>query len=187
MSGSCKLEALASRDSILPITVCLSKAASEKRTLHTLIADPLGRYALIILVKNCPTEKSSKILDAILKHPLESVQDLTEIQESENLDLNYLDGVRMTTSKNEIIHFRPSGNAPEFRCYTEADSQERADQIAQNALRKITQMISPPVQILSSLQLTFQNSECSASLQEFRETSLDTTDRVTQIGIVKCV
>jgi phosphomannomutase len=27
---------------------------------------------------------------------------------------------------SEVIHLRPSGNAPEFRCYTEATSQERA-------------------------------------------------------------
>jgi phosphomannomutase len=25
-----------------------------------------------------------------------------------------------------VIHLRPSGNAPEFRCYTEADSEARS-------------------------------------------------------------
>ncbi len=35
------------------------------------------------------------------------------------------DGLRITFSNSEIIHFRPSGNAPELRCYNEADSEER--------------------------------------------------------------
>jgi phosphomannomutase len=36
------------------------------------------------------------------------------------------DGVRATFSNGEIIHLRPSGNAPEFRCYTEAGTDDRA-------------------------------------------------------------
>ena len=35
-----------------------------------------------------------------------------------NLDLT--DGLRMSLSDSTIIHLRPSGNAPEFRCYVEA-------------------------------------------------------------------
>ena len=35
------------------------------------------------------------------------------------------DGIRMTFANDEIIHLRPSGNAPEFRCYTEAASEAR--------------------------------------------------------------
>jgi len=38
----------------------------------------------------------------------------------ENTDLT--DGLRITFQNGEIIHLRPSGNAPEFRCYNEADS-----------------------------------------------------------------
>ncbi|MGB5201100.1 MAG: phosphomannomutase, partial [Sedimenticolaceae bacterium] len=41
-------------------------------------------------------------------------------------DLDTTDGLRMTLSNAEIVHLRPSGNAPELRCYTEADSAERA-------------------------------------------------------------
>jgi phosphomannomutase len=39
------------------------------------------------------------------------------------------DGLRITFANQEIVHLRPSGNAPEFRCYTEADSEERAMEI----------------------------------------------------------
>jgi len=36
------------------------------------------------------------------------------------------DGVRLTFASGEIAHLRPSGNAPELRVYTEADSLVRA-------------------------------------------------------------
>ena len=36
------------------------------------------------------------------------------------------DGVRMTFVSGEIVHLRGSGNAPELRCYNEANSEMRA-------------------------------------------------------------
>ena len=45
--------------------------------------------------------------------------------------VNQIDGLRMSFANDEIIHLRPSGNAPELRCYTEATSTERAHEINQ--------------------------------------------------------
>jgi len=41
-------------------------------------------------------------------------------------DIDETDGLRMHFGNGEIVHLRPSGNAPELRCYTEASSPERA-------------------------------------------------------------
>ncbi len=41
--------------------------------------------------------------------------------------MNETDGVRVTLSNGDIFHIRPSGNAPELRCYTEAASVARAE------------------------------------------------------------
>jgi phosphomannomutase len=40
--------------------------------------------------------------------------------------LDSTDGLRITFDSGEIAHLRPSGNAPELRAYTEADSPQRA-------------------------------------------------------------
>ncbi|MCP5519246.1 MAG: phosphomannomutase [Verrucomicrobiales bacterium] len=48
--------------------------------------------------------------------------------------LNYLDGIRVTFVSGEVVHIRPSGNAPQLRCYTVADSPARADQLLRLAL-----------------------------------------------------
>jgi len=44
--------------------------------------------------------------------------------------INWLDGVRVRFSSNDVAHLRPSGNAPEMRFYTNAHSAERADAMA---------------------------------------------------------
>jgi phosphomannomutase len=43
--------------------------------------------------------------------------------------INYLDGIRITFANGDIAHIRPSGNAPQFRVYSNANSQERATKI----------------------------------------------------------
>lgn len=53
--------------------------------------------------------------------------------------LNYLDGIRIYFESGDIVHLRPSGNAPEFRIYAEADSQQRADEI----IARRVQILSP--------------------------------------------
>ena len=47
------------------------------------------------------------------------------------IKINTIDGVRVYFKNGDIAHIRPSGNAPQLRIYAVANSQERADSIAQ--------------------------------------------------------
>lgn len=49
--------------------------------------------------------------------------------------INVLDGVRVYFGNGDIAHVRQSGNAPQLRIYANSDSQARADQIVELALR----------------------------------------------------
>ena len=40
--------------------------------------------------------------------------------------MNFTDGARMTFESDDVVHLRPSGNAPEFRVYTESATEEAA-------------------------------------------------------------
>jgi phosphomannomutase len=51
--------------------------------------------------------------------------------------INFVDGVRIIFNNNDISHLRPSGNAPEFRNYATADTQQRAEEIVKIGLEKI--------------------------------------------------
>ncbi len=54
----------------------------------------------------------------------------------EVIRLNVIDGLRIYFSNGDIAHIRPSGNAPQLRIYTVADSQERADEIVKMGIRE---------------------------------------------------
>jgi phosphomannomutase len=48
------------------------------------------------------------------------------------------DGLRLTFASGEVVHLRPSGNAPEFRCYTEADTEARAEELLRLTMRLLS-------------------------------------------------
>jgi phosphomannomutase len=45
------------------------------------------------------------------------------------INLDGTDGVRVTLGNSDVVHLRPSGNAPELRCYTESHSIESAQKL----------------------------------------------------------
>lgn len=47
------------------------------------------------------------------------------------------DGLRITLDNGDIIHLRPSGNAPELRCYSEADTML----LAQDYVNKVLTLL----------------------------------------------
>jgi phosphomannomutase len=50
---------------------------------------------------------------------------------------NQMDGLRLTFANGDIVHLRPSGNAPELRCYTEAATEARAKLLCESTLKRI--------------------------------------------------
>jgi mannose-6-phosphate isomerase class I len=49
---------------------------------------------------------------------------------AEIVGINWLDGVRIRFSSHDVVHLRPSGNAPEMRLYTNSDSSSQAKMVA---------------------------------------------------------
>jgi phosphomannomutase len=47
------------------------------------------------------------------------------------------DGLRMELTNGAVIHLRPSGNAPELRCYAEASDNETAQSYVRQTLAKV--------------------------------------------------
>ncbi len=50
--------------------------------------------------------------------------------------IDFTDGIRIHFTNNDIAHIRPSGNAPQLRIYSVADSAGRANEIVQNAIKE---------------------------------------------------
>jgi phosphomannomutase len=57
------------------------------------------------------------------------------------IGVDLTDGIRMTTAKGAVLHLRRSGNAPELRCYSEADDVSTATAINAAALQVVLGLV----------------------------------------------
>ena len=78
-----------------------------------------------------PESKNWQQSKAMLSRFFEPASGFDEI-----VRLNLLDGARIYFQNCDIVHIRPSGNAPQLRIYAVSDSQARADEIVSLAVRE---------------------------------------------------
>ena len=127
------LRALPTRDAVIVLLGVLLLARREGRSVAQLAASLPARFTASDRLKNFPVEQSQAILRRFTTSS--EAGDRTALEAvfgapfGRVVRLDRTDGVRVTFDNGEIIHLRPSGNAPEFRCYTEAGSQSRANEI----------------------------------------------------------
>lgn len=135
------LRALPTRDAALPMVAALLLARQKGLSLHETAALLPRRFGATALLKEFPRthglalvaslspaegEAAETSLPALrerfVPHPLHALR-----------TVDYTDGVRMYGDAGEVLHFRPSGNADEFRVYAVAASPERAAELARDA------------------------------------------------------
>lgn len=133
-----RLVALPTRDSLLPALALLAMAKQQGVKLSALSADLPKRYTASDRLQDFPTANSQALL-AHLQSDGTAYRSLwgTELGAVARQDLT--DGLRLTFANGEIIHLRPSGNAPELRCYAETDDVERAQQLVKLSLQRIAE------------------------------------------------
>lgn len=134
------LAPLATRDAALPILSLLAMAKEKNCKLSQLCNNLPARFTASDRIQNFPTETSRKILQQ-LSQELTNIDALLSPLNVHASAINQIDGLRITLTNGEIIHFRPSGNAPELRCYAEAASQARAEQLTATSLSLIRSML----------------------------------------------
>jgi phosphomannomutase len=123
------LPALMTRDSLLPIVAALIEG-KRAGSLAARVAQEPARFTVTDRLENIPTE-ASKALLARLSDQKAMAAFLAPVGQPEAVDAT--DGLRMRLLGGGVVHLRPSGNAPEFRVYAEADSPEAAGHLMQQA------------------------------------------------------
>lgn len=124
---------LPSRDPLIVIISLLAQTKQQQIPLSSLLSTLLQRYTFSDRLTSFPVTTSHKILDYFSTQDEQTNR--AQIEESfgphfgQVDSVNRTDGLRIIFDTQEIVHLRPSGNAPEFRCYTEADSPERAQEM----------------------------------------------------------
>jgi phosphomannomutase len=120
------LSALPTRDALLP-ALCLLIAAGDKPLSTLLMALP-SRYTASDRLQNVATDWSKAFIAAAVSDPLKALV-LLGFKDRVLQSIDQTDGLRMTFVDGDIIHLRPSGNAPELRCYVESESAPQAMQL----------------------------------------------------------
>ncbi|MBW2204079.1 MAG: phosphomannomutase, partial [Deltaproteobacteria bacterium] len=119
---------------ILHITILLLSIEKNLR-ISELVSELPQRFSYSNRLKEFPTEKSSARINQLYSgdesRDKETIGAIFGEQFGPVSSFDTTDGLRITFESDEIVHLRPSGNAPEFRCYNEADTESRAVEMNQ--------------------------------------------------------
>ncbi|MCJ1899220.1 MULTISPECIES: phosphomannomutase [Paracoccus] len=137
-----RLAALPTRDAVLPVVTVL--AAARARPLAELCAGLPRRVTFSDRLQDFPTQDSQAILAWLTAGSEADSRARIEAQFGPLAGglrrIDQTDGLRMTFADGAIIHLRPSGNAPELRLYTEAETDEAARTLNATALARVRGM-----------------------------------------------
>lgn len=145
-SQGTELDPLPTRDSFLPILAVLALAADQGQPLSKIASSFSLAHALADRIEDFPAVLSGRLMahlrsspDAISEFlaPLGSVAGTSDI-----------DGLRITLADGRIVHLRPSGNAPEMRCYVEAGTEAGAKELLAWGLGQVKDWVKTSVKPL---------------------------------------
>lgn len=131
------LKALPTRDAVLPFIMLLS--AAKISGIAALVNALPARYTHSDRIQNFAIAKSLAIVEMGKSDP-ESLISQVGFNDASVESVDVTDGLRLALSNQTIFHLRPSGNAPELRCYAEANTFEQAQQIVSQVLEKVQQL-----------------------------------------------
>ena len=131
-----RLTALPTRDAVLPMLALLCMAQEQGHKLSQLSKELPTRYTASDRLQNFATAKSRALIASLLASP-DLMAAILAPQAGTVLGIDRTDGLRVTFESGDIVHLRPSGNAPELRCYAEADTPERARLLCDGCLQRV--------------------------------------------------
>lgn len=132
------LKALPTRDAVLPAIMLLFR--SKDKSISTLVEELPARYTHSNRLQNVSVNMSMSMINVGLSDP-KAFLEYIGLNDHHILDSDMTDGLRITLENKSIVHLRPSGNAPELRCYAEADSQDEAYKIVETVLANIKKQV----------------------------------------------
>jgi phosphomannomutase len=119
----------------MPVLAVLALAAAEKRPLSEIAAGFALPAAASDRLENFPVETSAVLMAELRSGPGPLAAFLAPIGVPQKT--SDIDGLRVTLEDGSVVHFRPSGNAPEMRCYVEAADEAAAARLLQAGLGRI--------------------------------------------------
>ncbi|WP_337270800.1 phosphomannomutase [Oryzifoliimicrobium ureilyticus] len=129
------LRPLPTRDCFLPILAVLGLAAKAGKPLSEVAASFTLPVAAADRLENFAVETSARLMSYLRASDENLAEFLKPI--GQPVATTDIDGLRVTLADGRVIHFRPSGNAPEMRCYVEAQDEDAANSLLRSGLDRI--------------------------------------------------
>jgi phosphomannomutase len=121
------LAALPTRDAMLPILCALREVKVSGKPLTQVGAAFAFKAAASNRLKNVASERSVAFVSKLQTDGAALSEVMAPLGGVAGIDSQ--DGLRISANNGEVVHFRPSGNAPELRVYVEAATQQRAEEL----------------------------------------------------------
>jgi phosphomannomutase len=113
--------------------------AAKEQSISALSANLPTRFTHSDRVTEFAVEKSKQIIEFGHAFPGKLLAQLG-LGENNLSKLCSVDGLRFNLTSGDVVHLRPSGNAPEFRCYAESNTLEQAKKLVNHVLPLLAQI-----------------------------------------------
>ena len=104
---------LPTRDAILPMLALLGLSEENKRPVSQLTESLPKRYTASDRIQDISTDASHQLIASLIDNP-EVMIDMLLPNATHVLTIDQTDGLRVEFDTGDIVHLRPSGNAPEL-------------------------------------------------------------------------
>ena len=139
--GHATLKALPTRDALLPILALLCAARRAAKPLSALASALPPRHSASDRLTGFSPARSAALIAALKNDPKRALALMAPHARS-IVSTNEVDGLRVQFDTGDIVHVRPSGNAPEFRCIAECSTVQQAQELCEACLQRIAAL--PP-------------------------------------------
>lgn len=134
------LAPLMTRDALLPMIAPLAAARAARGDLGRLVRDLPQRFTMAGRLAGVSGGAGAAFVARLGRDAAARAEFLAPMGVEGWVDRT--DGLRIHLAGGDIVHLRPSGNAPDFRIYTEADSGAKAGAMLATALEQVRRAIS---------------------------------------------
>ena len=135
------LMALPTRDAILPMLALLGLSKETNRRVSQLTDSLPNRYTASYRIQGIPTNKSQQLIASLIDN-YEAMIEILLPNATGVLTIDQTDGLRVEFDTGDIVHLRPSGNAPELRCYAESNDNRKVNKIIFICLKAISNFLN---------------------------------------------
>ena len=129
---------LPTRDSILPILATLRYTTRARLPLSALATTMGFRPAASDRMADFAESRSRRLMAWLAADPANVATFVGPFGKVRATD--WTDGVRITLAGGDVVHVRPSGSAPEMRCYAEAATDAEARALVKRGLQRVAQL-----------------------------------------------